>query len=82
MGLTESADSDVLPNPVYTAEVSVCDSPATRALTFWQRGRFVITAEVTYPADAPFDADLMLSEFVGLSVYERALADVLRREIR
>lgn len=84
MGFADSADSDNLAYPVYTVLEPLCDQQVIRALTYWQRGHFVAMAEITIPADNPnVDfLDLVLSEFVGLRIYEPVLAEVLRREMR
>ena len=68
---------------VYSQTGTLCDTEVISARAFWQRGRFVATLDVTVPnsPDLP-PLDLLLSTFVGQQVYERALSDVLRREIR
>ncbi|NDJ60589.1 MAG: peptidylprolyl isomerase [Chloroflexi bacterium] len=83
-GLGEATASDLLPNDFYAVEELHCDDTinATRAVTFWQRGRFIVTAEAVVPTDSPASADLWLLEVVGNQVYERIFADALRRELR
>jgi cyclophilin family peptidyl-prolyl cis-trans isomerase len=67
-----------LPYPIFIGTTQVCDQTATKALTFWQRGRFVITAEATYPTDSQATADVWLGEVVGVRIYEQLFASVLR----
>lgn len=71
-----------LANPAYSASTSACDTEATRIVTHWPRGRFLVTAEAIVPADSPVPPELWLSEVVGLRLYEVILSDVLRRELR
>jgi hypothetical protein len=80
-GLT-GASSQNLPNTLYTATTTACDVSAVKALTYWERGQFVVTAEITIPTEGKNLADRYLAEVVGMQIYERALSDVLRREIR
>ena len=68
--------------PIFTETVTECDAEMTHALTYWQRGRYVITAQATFPVDSPATADLWLTQLVGAAIYERLFADVLRAEIR
>lgn len=79
-GLT-AAESESLATPYYTASVTECDQDAVRAVTYWQRGHFLVTAEAVVPADGQIAADLWLSEVVGTRMFEVVLADVLRREL-
>lgn len=80
-GLT-ATESPYLDYPYYTAEVTVCDAPVLRSVTHWQRGRFVVTASVDLSSsDLREFADRILSEFVGLRIYEPVLLDVFRREL-
>jgi cyclophilin family peptidyl-prolyl cis-trans isomerase len=67
--------------PVYTQPRTVCDTAATDALTMWQRGHFVVTAQATFPADSQASADRWLRELVGIS-YESLFSNLLRPEIR
>ena len=68
---------------VFSKTDTICDTEAISARTYWQRGRFVATLDLVVPnqPDLP-PLDLLLSSFVGQQVYERALTDVLRPEIR
>lgn len=68
-------------SPVYTQQRTACDVPATDAMTMWQRGHFVVTAQALFPADSPAGADRWLRELVGIS-YESLFSDVLRPELR
>jgi cyclophilin family peptidyl-prolyl cis-trans isomerase len=76
--------SDNLAYPLYTLKTKECNQDVTRAVTYWQRGHYIATAQVSIPADAQFAdrLDLILSQFVGVQFYEPLLSDVLRREIR
>ncbi len=80
-GYTESS-ADGLDYPLYTQTSTACDQPSTDALTFWQRGRYVVTAEAMIPADHPVAPERWLKELVGVSVYEHIFSDALRRELR
>jgi cyclophilin family peptidyl-prolyl cis-trans isomerase len=83
-GYTTSQKSDNLVYPFFTFKTKACDRDAVHAMTYWQRGRFIATAEIIIPADDPSlpQLDLILSQFVGTRIYEAILADVLRREIQ
>jgi cyclophilin family peptidyl-prolyl cis-trans isomerase len=83
-GFTTSQVSENLPYPYYTAEVTACDQPATRALTYYQRGTFVVTVEITIPSGSQGSdvLDRVLTEFVAQAIFEPFLADVLYRDIR
>jgi len=83
-GYSESAVSDNLGYPFYTETTTACDVAAVHYMTYWQRGRFIATAEITAPADSTIieTPDLSLSQGVGMQIYEPILADVLKREIR
>jgi len=67
-----------LPYPVLISTANFCDTDMTRALTYWQRGNFVVTAEAIYPADSEATADVWLGELVGVRIYESLFADILR----
>jgi hypothetical protein len=71
-----------LPYPIFTETVTECDAEMTHALTYWQRGRYVITVEATFSTDSPASAEEWLGEVVGNLIYENLFADVLRAEIR
>ncbi|MBL8155438.1 MAG: peptidylprolyl isomerase [Anaerolineae bacterium] len=83
-GFSSSTTSANLPYPIYTAQATVCDQAAVRALTTWQRGTFVALIEVTLPASSSGAAalDRILTEFVAQQVYEPFLSDVLFKDIR
>jgi cyclophilin family peptidyl-prolyl cis-trans isomerase len=80
-GLTETP-TETLTQPMYTEATSACDTAATRAVTHWQRGQYLITAEAVIPTDSPATPDVWLSDIVGIRLYESILSDVLRRELR
>ena len=67
--------------PIYTRASDECERATTDALTFWQRGHFLVTAEALFPADAPAPAERWLHDVVGV-IYESLFSDALRREIR
>ncbi len=83
-GFAEAQASENLPYPVFTVREQACDQPVIRAMTSWQRGHFVATASITMRADDPNVEylDLILSQFVGMQIYEPVLASVLRGELR
>ncbi|MBL8165699.1 MAG: peptidylprolyl isomerase [Anaerolineae bacterium] len=83
-GFSTSQVSDNLPYPYFTGEITACDQPATRAMTYYQRGPFIITVEITIPtgAQGSEDLDRVLTEFVAQRIFEPFLADVLYRDIR
>lgn len=65
----------------YTGEGTACDTPVRTAQAHWQRGHFVATVEITLPADTEAPLDRVLTEFVGLQLYEQILSAILRPEI-
>jgi cyclophilin family peptidyl-prolyl cis-trans isomerase len=67
--------------PVYTQPRTACEVAATDAITMWQRGHFVVTAQALFPAESLASADRWLSELVGIS-YESLFSDILRPELR
>ena len=67
--------------PVYSEPQKACNADATQAVTFWQRGRYVITAQALFPASSQATADRWLRDLVGIS-YESIFSDVLRPEMR
>jgi cyclophilin family peptidyl-prolyl cis-trans isomerase len=79
-GLTETAFPG-LEFPAYTQPQKACDTDATNAVTFWQRGHFVVTAQALFPANSQATADRWLRDLVGIS-YESIFSDVLRPEMR
>lgn len=80
-GFSQPTTVQTLRYPVYTQPTSLCDIDAIHAVTHWQRGRYVVTAEVIYPANTNVPADLWLSRLVP-SVMENVFADVLVKEVR
>ncbi len=83
-GFTATQASENLPYPLFTSTETLCDREMIRAMTFMQRGHFIATAEMTFPADNENVAflDRVLSVFVMQRVFEPILAEVLRPEIR
>lgn len=79
--LGDPSDVETLDYPIYSQTVTACEGDATRAVTVWQRGRYVITAEAVFPVDSPAPADLWLTQATGI-VFERIFSDMLRRELR
>jgi cyclophilin family peptidyl-prolyl cis-trans isomerase len=81
-GLTAIPSENLSAPYYYTLEVTECETQVLHTVTHWQRGRFVITASVDLSAsDLWAIADRILSEFVGLRIYEPMLTDVFRREL-
>jgi cyclophilin family peptidyl-prolyl cis-trans isomerase len=80
-GYGDPATAEALRYPIYAKAETACDQDATHALTYWQRGRYVVTVEATFPSDSRATADLWLSRLVG-PIYENFFADVLIKEIR
>ncbi len=82
-GFTDSKTEDGIAYPVFTAQTTACDQPAIHAMTYWQHGAFVVTAEMTVPAegnaDQPFGA--ILTGFVGQQLFEPFLGGILYRDI-
>ncbi|NWF70853.1 MAG: peptidylprolyl isomerase [Chloroflexi bacterium] len=81
LGTPNASTPATLRGPLYTGASSACDRNASHALTFYRYGRFLITLEVTIPADSSATPDQWLSQLIGI-LFERALSDVLRREVR
>ncbi|MEP7291276.1 MAG: peptidylprolyl isomerase [Chloroflexota bacterium] len=79
-GYTETVVAG-LDYPIYSRPSSACDIEATDAITFWQRGHFVATAQAIFPTNSPAPAERWLRELVGIT-YEGIFSDALRREIR
>jgi cyclophilin family peptidyl-prolyl cis-trans isomerase len=80
-GFTMGEPSLDLRYPLYTKEAAGCEIGATHALTHWQRGRYVVTAEAVFPVDSPAPANLWLSRLIP-SIYENFYAPVLVNEVR
>lgn len=81
-GMSQLDDSAAAPYPVFTETATTCDTEVLRTLTHWQRGRYVVTTEVTYASSVPASPDAVLTQFVGTVFYEPLFSDVLRAEIR
>jgi cyclophilin family peptidyl-prolyl cis-trans isomerase len=82
MGYTQVSDTES-GLEIYTRTATACDTDVVEARAFWQRGRFVATADITLPdTGEELPLDRVLVGFVGQQIYERALSDVLRPEIR
>ncbi len=83
-GYDQSVTSTLLPAPVFFREVTVCDAPAINAVSYWQRGAFVATAEVTLPrnSNGVDSLDRVLLEFTGGQIYEPLLADIFYWDIQ
>lgn len=83
-GFTDTTTSEYAQYPVFTANVTACDQPAIHAMTYWQRGNFIATAEVTIPAADNAEQDLgrILVQFVGQQVYEPLVSSVLFKGIQ
>jgi cyclophilin family peptidyl-prolyl cis-trans isomerase len=79
-GYTNVSSARSLIYPIYTRETTMCERPAVQALTYWKRGRYVVTASVTYPADSAAPADRWLTRLVG-PIFENYFGDVLIREV-
>ncbi len=77
-----AATVDGMPYPIYTQSTTACNVAATEALTFWQRGHFVVTAEVVFPASSQAKPEAWLRDLVGTEIYERIFSDILRPEMR
>jgi hypothetical protein len=80
-GYSEST-AEGLDYPLYTQTVNACDQDATQAFTLWQRGHFVVTAVIAFPASHSIPAERWLVDLVGASIYEQFFSDPLRRELR
>jgi cyclophilin family peptidyl-prolyl cis-trans isomerase len=66
---------------VWVKDTTACETAATQAIMFWQRGHFVVTAEASFDAASSATPDLYLTELVGNLIYETVLSDILRPEI-
>lgn len=79
-----SSPSENLSQPYFTTTVTACDQQATRAVTYYQRGSFIATAEIVIPAGAQGSEQLdrVLSEFVAQRIFEPFLSGVLFWDIR
>jgi cyclophilin family peptidyl-prolyl cis-trans isomerase len=78
----EKTDTQVMGGTLYSKPLQACSMGATAGRVFAQRGRFIATFEATIPTDRPFGLAEVLEQLVGLRLYELALADVLRQEVR
>jgi hypothetical protein len=84
-GFAEKKTSPSLTFPYYTASETVCDKPVVHAMTYWRRGNFIITAQITWPIDAGQGLDVLdkvLTQFVGSRLYEPLLTTVLYSDIQ
>lgn len=84
-GFSDITESTNIALPMRMMDTTLCeDTAASHGLATWQRGRFVITAEILIPSDNPNAdfLDLWLDEIVGRQIYEFVLSDVLRPELR
>jgi peptidyl-prolyl cis-trans isomerase B (cyclophilin B) len=80
-GFTAAEPAALLRYTLYTQSATVCEREATHALTYWQRGRYVVTAEAIFPSDSPATADMWLARFVG-PIMETYFGAVLVKEVR
>lgn len=67
---------------VFTAEATACDTNMVTGRTYWQRGHFVVTVEITLPTSLDASIGPVLSTSVGQQIYERTLSNILRPELR
>ncbi len=84
-GFGDPQVSENLSEPYFKQDVTACDQPAVYALTYWQRGAFVATVEITVPSsatDVVDNIDFVLSQNMGLRLFEPFLSDILYRDIR
>ncbi|CAG1770769.1 partial putative peptidyl-prolyl cis-trans isomerase, partial [uncultured bacterium] len=63
-GMSQLDDSAAASYPVFTETATTCDTEVLRTLTHWQRGRYVVTTEVTYASSVPASPDAVLPQFV------------------
>ncbi|MDZ4763844.1 MAG: peptidylprolyl isomerase [Chloroflexota bacterium] len=80
-GFIAAEPVETLRYPLYTQTTTACERDATHGLTFWQRGRYVVTIEALFPSDSPATADLWLARFVG-PIMETYFGAVLVKEVR
>ncbi len=84
-GLTDKKTSGNLTYPYFTASEAICNKSAVRAMTYWRRGNFVITAQISWPTEAAQGLDVLdkvLTQFVGARLYEPLLTSVLYSSIQ
>ncbi len=82
-GFEQSDAPEDMTRALYTAPAEACGTEdGVQALTRWQRGRYVITAEATLPSGLPAEPSDILRGFVGTQIYERLFAPILRQEVR
>lgn len=72
---------NTLTNGLYTKTETVCDITATHALTYVQRGRMIITAEIVVPLDSEVPADQWVYAFVVAQIYDSLLAELWAAEV-
>lgn len=84
LGYTDQQTSADQAEPIYTQEIAACDTPAVKAMTYRQRGAFLVMVEATFPADSPATGQIgrILNEFVSQQIYEPFLTTVLYSDIQ
>ena len=82
--IAEEEDDANLSQPVYTQSTRACDTNAVHGITYWQRGRFIVTAEVISQTGSGNNIQTPAFWLRGIVqfVFENALSDVLRAELR
>ncbi len=81
MGLPNISTPETLDGTLYTGTTQACNRAATRGLTYFNYGRFIIAIEATVPADGESTPDVWISRFANI-FFGRGLSNVLRAEIR
>lgn len=81
LGFDEGTESPYLSNRLYTQPVTECEREGVRALSYWQRGRFLATIEITVAPDQAEVADLYLTDIAAAQLFEYLAGDVLQREL-
>lgn len=80
-GFTDVTEPEQAANTVYSETTLACGAEdGVHALTRWQRGRFVVTAEAIVPSGLPVTTEALLTSSIG-QIYEQLLAGILRREL-
>ncbi len=82
--ITEAQDTTNLSQPVYIQSTRACNKNAVHGITYWQRGRFIVTAEVISQTGSGNNIQTPAFWLRGIVqfVFENALSDVLRAELR
>lgn len=70
-----------LANPLFTRSENACDVPSRHAISHFQRGRFIVAAEVVQPEAQEGSVDQWLIHLVGGEVYETLLRDIFAAEL-